>query len=41
IAGAVSGPVDTLLIPKCAHIPHFQARRTVMNALTEFVRRQL
>ena len=41
IAGAVSGPVDTLLIPKCAHIPHFQARQTVMNALTEFVRRQL
>ena len=39
IAGAVSGPVDTLLIPKCAHIPHFQARQTVMNALTEFVRR--
>lgn len=39
IAGAVSGPVDTLLIPKCAHVPHFQARQTVMNALTEFVRR--
>ena len=40
IAGALAGPVDTLLIPKCAHVPHFQARTTVVNAVTEFVRRQ-
>lgn len=37
IAEQVSGPVKTVLIPKCAHIPHQQARETVLSEMTGFI----
>ena len=38
IASLVSGPVDTNLIPDCGHIPHFQARDTVLAEMTRFIK---
>jgi len=38
IARLVSGPVETKLIPDCGHIPHFQARDTVLSEMTRFVK---
>ncbi len=37
IASQVSGPVESLLIPDCAHIPHRQARDIVVQKMTEFI----
>ncbi len=39
IADAVSGSAEALVIPGCAHIPHFQARQTVADAIAEFIRK--
>ncbi|MFH2219363.1 MAG: alpha/beta hydrolase [Pseudomonadota bacterium] len=38
IARGVSGPVAAKLIPDCGHIPHFQARDTVLKEMAQFVR---
>jgi len=37
IADRVSGPVDVKLIPGCGHIPHFQAKDTVLSEMTRFI----
>jgi len=37
IESLVSGPVNTKLIPNCGHIPHFQARDTVLAEMTRFI----
>jgi len=38
IASLVSGPVDTKLIPGCGHVPHFQAKDTVLAEMTIFIK---
>jgi pimeloyl-ACP methyl ester carboxylesterase len=38
IGRLVSGPVETILIPDCGHIPHFQARDTVLAEMTRFIK---
>ncbi len=38
IAQGVSGPVETRLIPDCGHIPHVQARETVLGYMKKFIR---
>ncbi len=38
IKAAVSGPVETMLLPDCGHAPHFDARDEVLAAMTGFVR---
>jgi pimeloyl-ACP methyl ester carboxylesterase len=38
IADRVSGPVDVKLIPDCGHIPHFQAKDTVLSEMTRFIK---
>jgi pimeloyl-ACP methyl ester carboxylesterase len=37
IGARVSGPVETMLIPKCAHVPHHQAREPVFTAMKRFI----
>jgi pimeloyl-ACP methyl ester carboxylesterase len=37
IAAGVSGPVATLLIPDCAHVPHHQARERVLAEMGRFI----
>jgi pimeloyl-ACP methyl ester carboxylesterase len=37
IAGGVSGPCETLLLPECGHVPHDQARDAVMSATVKFI----
>jgi pimeloyl-ACP methyl ester carboxylesterase len=37
IASQVAGPSRSLLVPNCAHIPHHQARDTVLQAMTQFI----
>ncbi len=37
IADHVAGPVETLLLPACAHIPHDQAQEPVFDAMCRFV----
>jgi pimeloyl-ACP methyl ester carboxylesterase len=37
IAAGVSGPVQTLLIRNCGHIPHDEARQTVLTASADFL----
>ncbi|MBU0987097.1 MAG: alpha/beta hydrolase [Proteobacteria bacterium] len=37
IAGQVSGPVETILIPDCGHVPHFQAKDRVLAEMTRFI----
>jgi pimeloyl-ACP methyl ester carboxylesterase len=37
IARGVSGPVKTRLIPECGHIPHVQARKSVIDFIKEFI----
>lgn len=37
IAGGVSGPLSTRLIPGCRHIPHFQAFETVTPLMAGFI----
>jgi pimeloyl-ACP methyl ester carboxylesterase len=41
IASQVSGPTKSLLIPNCSHIPHRQARDTVVQGMTEFIMKLL
>jgi pimeloyl-ACP methyl ester carboxylesterase len=38
IADRVSGPVDMKLIPNCGHVPHFQAKDTVLSEMTRFIK---
>ncbi|MBW1692658.1 MAG: alpha/beta hydrolase [Deltaproteobacteria bacterium] len=38
IANLVSGPVYPVLIPKCGHVPHFQAKRKVLYEMTRFIK---
>ncbi len=37
IANLVTGPVDTVLIPKCGHVPHFQAQKRVLGEMKQFI----
>jgi pimeloyl-ACP methyl ester carboxylesterase len=37
IAAGVSGYVETLLIPNCAHVPHHQAREQVLREMGRFI----
>ena len=37
IAGGVSGPVESVLIPACGHNPHFQARERVIAEMKRFI----
>jgi pimeloyl-ACP methyl ester carboxylesterase len=37
IAQQVSGPAEVVLIPDCAHVPHHQARGTVVKAASRFI----
>ena len=37
IAAKVSGPVETKLIPGSAHVPHFQARESVLKEMLRFI----
>jgi pimeloyl-ACP methyl ester carboxylesterase len=39
IVGHVMGPVYSKLIPNCGHIPHLQAKDTVLSEMTQFIRR--
>lgn len=39
IAAAVSGPVETVLLPDCAHVPHHQARERVLALMQRFIHR--
>ncbi|GAB4562329.1 MAG: alpha/beta hydrolase [Geothermobacteraceae bacterium] len=41
IAAACSGPVETLLIEDCGHVPHFQARDVWLDKVKDFVNRTL
>lgn len=37
IANGVSGPQEVLWLPDCAHVPHHQARDTVLQATVRFI----
>jgi pimeloyl-ACP methyl ester carboxylesterase len=37
ISRQVSGPSSGLIIPDCGHIPHFQAREVVIQAMADFI----
>ena len=37
IAANVSGPVETRLLPHCAHVPHHQARERVLAEMQRFI----
>jgi len=37
IAARVSGPVKSMILPNCAHVPHQQARVKVVTAIKEFI----
>ena len=37
----VSGPSQGLLVPNCGHVPHLQARDTVLAAIARFLRERL
>ena len=37
ITAQVAGPSESLLVSRCAHIPHHQARHTVLQAMTQFI----
>lgn len=41
IVRSVSGPARGKLIPDCGHIPHLQARKTVLAEMAAFIRRIL
>lgn len=41
IARGVSGPVETALIPGCAHVPHHQARDEVTARIERFLERHV
>ena len=38
IAAGVSGPKEILWLPGCAHIPHHQARETILTTATSFIK---
>lgn len=38
IAEQVSGPVAVGLVPDCGHVPHFQAKDTVLLEMTRFIK---
>jgi pimeloyl-ACP methyl ester carboxylesterase len=38
IVSQVSGPVRFKLIPDCGHIPHFQAKDTVLTEMMRFIK---
>ena len=38
IVSKVSGPAKGLMIPDCAHIPHFQQKKLVMNEIMSFIK---
>ena len=38
IVRGVSGPVDSLIVPDCGHVPHIQARDVVLKRMTGFIR---
>jgi len=38
LCGRVSGPAESLLLPDCGHIPHQQAKETVLREMTRFIR---
>lgn len=37
IAAGVSGPAHSLWLPGCAHVPHHQARETLLDAAARFI----
>jgi len=37
ILQGVSGPAEGLLLPGCAHVPHFQAREQVLARMAQFI----
>ena len=37
IVRQVSGPSSGLIVPECGHIPHFQAREVVTQAMEDFI----
>jgi pimeloyl-ACP methyl ester carboxylesterase len=37
IAAQVSGPVEMLMVPRCMHIPHFQATAAVLFHMGRFI----
>lgn len=37
IAAGIAGPVETLLLPECAHVPHHQARERTLVAMEGFI----
>jgi pimeloyl-ACP methyl ester carboxylesterase len=37
LCDGVQGPVERLMIPECGHIPHHQARETVLREMTRFI----
>jgi pimeloyl-ACP methyl ester carboxylesterase len=39
IVTGVSGPAESMMVPRCRHVPHFQAAETVLPAIAAFVRR--
>ncbi|MFO1428750.1 MAG: alpha/beta hydrolase [Candidatus Competibacteraceae bacterium] len=39
IAANVSGPVETVLLPDCAHVPHHQARARVLALMQQFIQK--
>jgi len=41
IAAGVAGPVETALLPGCAHVPHHQARAAVLELAAGFLERRL
>jgi pimeloyl-ACP methyl ester carboxylesterase len=41
IAKYCKGPVEQMLIPDCGHIPHFQARELVAEAMITFIKKNI
>lgn len=39
IAAGVAGPKEVLWVPDCAHVPHHQARETILTAASTFIER--
>ena len=39
IAGAITGPVETLVLDRCGHAPHIDQRSTVLDAAADFFQR--
>jgi pimeloyl-ACP methyl ester carboxylesterase len=37
ISSRVSGPVESLLIPSCGHIPHLQAGELTLREMARFI----